>query len=308
MKHAYCIIAHQDPVMLHVLVAMLDHPLNDIYIHIDKKVDIRPFLGAKTKWSDVTYLPNRINTEWGGTSQIDVELELFEYASSHGDYSYYHLLSGIDLPLHNQDYIHDFIDNTNYGREFITVNREDEELLRDLEYKTRYYHFFVRNLSDSQHSFSHYWYYYLHAIAVKVQQLLGIRRNYPFEIRKGSNWVSITRQFVAYLLTNKSNIKYIFRNTLCADEIFLQTLLWNSPFREKLYQPEDKIRGNIRNIKWENHKPYIWKVKDYDSLISSRQLFARKFTSQDKDLLLLMAEHIGCRDAVQAILTVSEMH
>lgn len=306
MKHAYCIIAHQDPVMLRVMVAMLDHPLNDIYIHIDKKVDINPFLSISAKQSMVCFLPGRISVEWGGTSQIEVELMLFEYAFNHGDYSYFHMMSGLDLPLYNQDYIHDFIDNKNNGSEFVTINQEDEGYLKDLEYKTRYYHFFVRNLSDSQHSFSHYWHYSLHAIAVKVQQFLGIRRNYPFEIRKGSNWVSITRQFVAYLLTNKNNIKYIFRNALCADEIFLQTLLWNSPFREKLYHPEDHIHGNMRNIMWVNHKPYIWKEKDYDSLLSSRKLFARKFSSQNKDLLLLLAKHNGCLEAVQAVLTASE--
>lgn len=308
MKHAYCIIAHQDPLMLHVLVAMLDHPQNDVFIHVDKKVDIEPFLGAKTRWSNVVYLKDRISVEWGSTSQIDGELLLFDYALYHGDYSYFHLMSGLDLPLQSQDYIHDFMDNKNPGREFVTVNRKDEELLRDLEYKTRYYHFFVRNLSDAQHSFSHYWYFYLHAVTIKIQQALGIRRKYPFELRKGSNWVSISQQFVAYMLSEKNKLKSVFRKTLCADEIFLQTLLWNSPFREKLHQPEDKIHGNVRNIKWVNHKPYVWKKDDYESLISSRKLFARKFTSQDKELLLLIAKHNGCLEAVQAILAASVAH
>lgn len=294
--------------MLRAMVAMLDHPLNDIFIHIDKKIDKKPFQVGKTKWSNVMYLPNRISVEWGGTSLIDVELRMFEYAFYHGDYSYFHLMSGLDLPLHSQDYIHDFMDNKNNGSEFITVNKEDEELLRDLEYKTRYYHFFVRNLSDAQYSFSHYFYYYLHAIAVKVQQILGIRRKYPFELKKGSQWVSVTRQFVAYALSKKNYLKKNFRNTLCSDEIFLQTLLWNSSFRKKLHQPEDKIHGNMRNILWVNHKPYVWKKNDYDYLISSGQLFARKFSSQDKELLLLMAEHNGCLEEVKAILSAQEAH
>ena len=160
-RHAYCIIAHQDPVMLHVMVAMLDHPLNDIYIHIDKKSDINPFLSISAKHSKVCFLPERISVEWGGTSQIDVELLIFEYALSHGEYSYFHMMSGQDLPIKSQEYIHDFMDNQHPNYEFVTVNHPDESYWKDLEYKTRYYHFFVKSLNGNNHSFSHYWHYYL---------------------------------------------------------------------------------------------------------------------------------------------------
>lgn len=299
-RHAYCIIAHQDPVMLHIMVAMLDHPLNDIYIHIDKKVDINPFLDAKTKWSQVLYLPERINVEWGGTSQIEVELLMFEYALNHGCYSYYHMMSGLDLPLQPQEYIHDFFDNKYSGCEFVTVNPHLEK--EDMEYKTRYYHLFVKNLSDTQHSFSHYFYYYLHAITVKVQKFLGVKRKYPFELKKGLHFVSITNSFLSYLLTKKEFILKIFNHTLCADEIFLQSILWNSPFREKLYKREDNVPGNMRKVLWENHKAHVWKESDYENLMSCPELFALKFSSKDPDLLLKMAKHNGCFDVVQLIL------
>ena len=62
-RHAYCIIAHTDPLMLRVLVAMLDHPQNDIYIHIDRRVDIAPFMLVKTRWSKVFFLPQRLAVE-----------------------------------------------------------------------------------------------------------------------------------------------------------------------------------------------------------------------------------------------------
>lgn len=294
--------------MLHVMVAMLDHPLNDIYIHIDKKVDINPFLSITAKQSKVFFLPERISVEWGGTSQIDVEMLIFEYAFNHGDYSYFHMMSGQDLPIKSQDYIHDFIDNVHPHCEFVTVNQQSEAYKKDLEYKTRYYHFFVKSLSDNNHSFSHYGHYYLHALTIKIQKLLGIKRSYPLELRKSLHFVSISHEFVSYLLSKKAFIRKTFAHTLCGDEIFLQSILWNSPFRERLYKRDDGGVGSMRKVLWINHIPHIWDKSDFPQLVTCQDLFAVKTTSQNPELLLMMAEHIGCRDAVQAILTASEMH
>ena len=305
MKHAYCIIAHQDPIMLRVMVATLDHPLNDIYIHIDKKVDITPFERVQTKWSKMVFLPERISIEWGGTSQIEAELLVFEYAFRHGSYSYYHMMSGQDLPLQSQDYIHNFFDNKFPGYEFVDVETEDGAHQKDVEYKTRYYHYFVKNLSDTQHSFSHYWHYYLHSLTIKIQKLIGVKRRYPFELKKSIHFVSISSEFVSYLLSRKEFIRKAFAHTLCADEIFLQTLLWDSPFREQLFIRKDNGPGSMRKVLWENGKARVWRKDDYEYLIAGPELFALKFTSQDKDLLLLLAEHNGCTDAVKAILHFS---
>ena len=43
MKHAFLIIAHDNPELLKVLVDLLDHPDCDIFIHIDLKSDIEQF-------------------------------------------------------------------------------------------------------------------------------------------------------------------------------------------------------------------------------------------------------------------------
>ena len=49
-----------------------------------------------------------IKVYWGDISLVKVEYLLFESALSHGPYAYYHLLSGTDLPIKSQDYIHAF--------------------------------------------------------------------------------------------------------------------------------------------------------------------------------------------------------
>lgn len=301
-RHAYCIIAHTDPVMLRVMVAMLDHPLNDIYIHIDRRVDITPFLAVKTHWSKVCFLPERLAVEWGNTVQIDTEMLIFEYACNNGPYSYYHMMSGQDLPLKSQEYIHHFMDEEHPHCEFVTVNDENPDYRKDLEYKTRYYHFFVKSLSDTNHSFSHYWHYGLHGLAIAVQKLLGVRRKYPFELKKSLHFASITHEFLTYLLSKKAFIKKTFAHTLCCDEVFLQSILWNSPFRDHLYTRADGGVGSMRKVVWIKHKAHIWKKDDIDDLLSFPELFALKFTSGDPELLLQIAEHNGCLEAVQSIL------
>ena len=100
-KHAYLIIAHNKFEQLKMLCEMLDFEQNDIYMHIDAHVtdfdadSFRPSLRhSKMKFAERT----RVN--WGGYSQIQAELNLLKAAAnSREDYSYYHLLSGADLPL-----------------------------------------------------------------------------------------------------------------------------------------------------------------------------------------------------------------
>lgn len=42
-RHAYCIIAHNDPYCLQALVNMIDDDRNDIFIILDKKANYRDF-------------------------------------------------------------------------------------------------------------------------------------------------------------------------------------------------------------------------------------------------------------------------
>ena len=54
----------------------------------------------------------------GGYSMINAELQLLKYATLQGNYLYYHLLSGEDLPIKTQDDIHDFFEE-HQGKEFV---------------------------------------------------------------------------------------------------------------------------------------------------------------------------------------------
>ena len=66
-KHAYMIVAHNQFFLLQKLCQLLDDPRNDLFIHIDAKVnDFDPkMLTSAVKYSEITFV-DRISISWGG--------------------------------------------------------------------------------------------------------------------------------------------------------------------------------------------------------------------------------------------------
>jgi hypothetical protein len=61
----------------------------------------------------------------------------------------------------------------------------------------------------------------------------------------------------------------------------MQTLCWNSPFREKLFSTASDGEGCMRCIGWKDDELIDWCAADYDTLSATSALFARKFNSKD---------------------------
>ena len=116
MKHAYLILAHGSFDLLRLLISRLDDERNDIFVHLDKKVKVLPELHAEH--AGLYFTEERVDVCWGDWTVVEAEYVLFAAAVARGPYQYYHLLSGVDLPVKSQDYIHDFCD-THQGTEFI---------------------------------------------------------------------------------------------------------------------------------------------------------------------------------------------
>lgn len=118
------IMAHNEWDILQKLVALLDDERNDIFVHIDKKVTCP--LELSTSKATLRFVPHkqRVDVQWGRCSQIKADITLLEYAHSFGPYAYYHLLSGVDLPIKSNNYIHDFFDkNSRLGGGIYRVYR-----------------------------------------------------------------------------------------------------------------------------------------------------------------------------------------
>lgn len=163
-KHAYLIIAHNKFEQLKMLCEMLDFEQNDIYIHIDAHVtdfdadSFRPALRhSKLEFAERT----RVN--WGGYSQIQAELNLLKAAADSGeDYSYYHLLSGADLPLRPAQEIWDFFEQR--GTEFIHFSAHDFAVEERTQERAKCYHLLQEKVGRPTG-----WLYYLERGLVEAQ-------------------------------------------------------------------------------------------------------------------------------------------
>lgn len=109
MRHGFLIIAHNQWWQLRELIKALDAEGHDLYIHVDKKAkdfNIADFNGI-TRYSPV-YFFSEYEVFWGGFSQVQTELFLFE-KSFQQKYDYYHLISGADLPIKSNREIDAFL-------------------------------------------------------------------------------------------------------------------------------------------------------------------------------------------------------
>lgn len=279
-KHAYLIMVHKQPELLKRLMLLLDDERNDLYIHVDKKMSAfnRRQYEALMKKSAVFWV-KRTNVKWGDYSQINCELLLLKEAIK-TEHSYYHLLSGMDLPLKKQNEIHDFFEMYN-GLEFVDEDYEsiDDSILE----RIRYYHFLCDKKGKR--------YQYVKTKIRDIQQnLLGINRIRKYEnvcFQKGRNWFSITHELAVWVVKKEKWIKKVFGNSSCGDEMFLQTVVRNSAFAKKICNhvtmPEVP---DTRYIDWGRGEPYVFREYDYLELKNAPGLFARKFDIDlDKNII-----------------------
>lgn len=283
IKHAYLIIAHNELKILQLLISALDDELNDIYVHIDKKAS---FDGRelRTTQSDLFVLPIRMDARWGDFSLVEVEMLLFREAYLKKPYGYFHLLSGVDFPIKSQDYIHDFC-NTHQGMEFIGIAQNVSQ--KELDWRSQHWFMFARDFQSSNLIKKA-----LRGMLARLQTLIGYRRT-KLQVKKGAQWCSITAEFVNYLLQNERQIRKMFNHTYCPDELFIQTLCWNSPFRNRIYDFTDEFEGCKRYIKWEKGVLCPLEKDDIEVMLQSSKWFARKFSTENMCLIKEVLKRIG---------------
>lgn len=277
-KHAYLIIAHNEFYILERLLKLLDDKRNDIYLHIDKKVknfDFQYFINLVKKGN--LYFTPRIDVGWAMDTQIRCELLLLKEATKK-KYDYYHLLSGVDLPLKNQNEIHSFFDSCGYKNfvHFCYHHPVDDHIIE----RVKYHHLFMKNIR-SNNRYKLIISQKMHSIILKVQKLFKYSRIKGKEdmFYYGANWFSITDELARYVLSQEKFIWKNFKNTSCADELFLQTVVYHSGFYKKLYLYDDDNYAQImRAVDWKRGAPYTYRENDFNELMDSGMLFARKFS------------------------------
>ena len=318
-KHAYLILAHNELNMLKLLIKSLDDVSNDIYVHIDAKT--KSFYSDEfeklTRFSELIFV-KRMKVYWAGFSSVKAIILLMREANSKKQYEYYHLISGVDIPLMTQNEIHNFINSVDNDKEFVNISSTSMQelnkkvkksnigLIRKFLYLFRYesskygilYFFNQKNFGFARKGFWGKLISIVERINIALQQLSGIENNKNLPIYYGSSWYSISHNLVTYILINETWIVKHFKYCGCSDEIFLQTLIKKNKLSENL-----SINGNMRYIDWKRGSPYTFRIKDYEELINSNCFFARKFsTSVDKEIIKKLYYRLLPHEVVDSIL------
>ncbi|MBR0697926.1 hypothetical protein JQ553_32385 [Bradyrhizobium lablabi] len=231
MNIAYLILAHSHSDQLSRLVRQLQSPAADMFVHIDARVEIGPFVHAVG--SDAHFIANRIPIYWGDYSLISAALVLMETAlAAPRRYDYLVLISGADYPLRSAPEIENFFSENN-GLQFIdSVAMPSAAAAKPLSRLTTY-----KGRPGP-----------LGSCAGKGRRLLGgfglmpKARNYKKYFGElmpcaGNQWWALTRDACAYVqkfAADHPRLMRFYKNTHVPDEMVFQTILANSPFRSNM--------------------------------------------------------------------------
>lgn len=288
MKFAYMIMAHNNQAQLELLLKLLDAEENDIFLHIDKKnKDINDVNIRRNVKRAKIHVYRKYKVYHADISQTKCQIYLLEEASK-TFHDYYHLISNADLPLKNNNVISSFFEN-NKGKQFIHF--EDKAFCN--KDNCIYYHFFFSWHSAAKSRMIRCCLEKMEDISLAIQKRIKVNR----EFYCGANWYSITHELARDFCLHRKEILKKVRWTICSDELVLQTFVrcisQNKYFIYKETDDDSDYTSLERAIDWKRGEPYVWRSCDYDELMSSTSLFARKFDSNiDKDIVIRISDYL----------------
>lgn len=275
MKEVFLIHAHKDVDQLNALVEQLHDDDFLIYVHLDSKWDIDP---ARVHPAARLVAP-RLEVRWAHYTQVAATLNsLRQIVREVPEFDKVIFLSAQDFPL---------LPNARLKQELAAL--ADRELLDVVP---------LREGEGGWPANFRYQYFYSEAggrfarcacsAANKLLRLAGATRKLPggMEPWGGSSWWALSRGCIAELLARlerEPRLARFFRTVQCPDEIFFQTLIMNSPRRERV------LGRNFRHIQWPEQgapNPKVLDEHDFDRIAAARAHFCRKLDSQASSGLL----------------------
>jgi hypothetical protein len=285
MKIAYIILAHSNINHIKRLVGSLNDEHSTFVIHFDKNSSKKEFSRLKTYFLDYQniHFTKRIKCYWGDFSLVRATLECIKHLFDRDvDFDYCILLSGADYPLVNKEEIKKFFMENN-GKQYIQYFNPSDVWGSDD--RTDYFHF-NKHCYSKKKSLINY-------IITKFQLILkkiNLKRNSrPFkQFYGGGQWWCLSKDCLLYILdfTNKHKKSVsFFKRVHIPDELFFQTILVNSHYNNQI------VNNNLRYIDWSAiPAPKILGVDDFQSIINSKKLFARKFNNNVDGKIISMID------------------
>ena len=140
-----------------------------------------------------------------------------------------------------------------------------------------YYHFFAPLIARCNINYLNKWFKRVENGIINIQKKRGIDR----QLYCGANWYSITHDLAEEFCMHRKEIINKVRWSISSDECVLQTF-YRLMAKGSYELFDDNIdeydhRAAMREIDWHRGKPYVWRDEDFDFLINSEMMFARKF-------------------------------
>ncbi len=272
MKQAFLITAYKDAASLQEL-AQLFTQIGYVYIHIDKKS--RTITDADIE--KLNELPcctaiRKYDIKWGGFNHVKAIMELLMMAVSNEDVSFIHMLTGEDYPIVSlKELDAQFLEDEHIYMSYIAP----EQLPETVTVRYRYYNWFQdRNVKNKV-------LWSLQNLTVQLQKKAGVFRERIGEfdrIYKGLVYISLPKKAAAYVVEYVARHEDFWNDLYkcqVPEEFLFQTLFMNHPKWSALV-----INRELRYMDWsrgDGASPCYLTVEDFDAVISSGCVFARKF-------------------------------
>lgn len=273
MKQGLLITAYKNIQHLKHIINHFDDNFS-FYIHIDKKSTVTDDeLDKIKKDKKKIFISRAYTTNWGGVNHLKCTLLLLKEALLDKDIEYIHLISGHDFPIKPASYFTTFLQK-HKGKQFIEQFPMPAKVWENGGMdRLEYYNF--HDIIDSKEKYG-----WLNHKLISLQKKIGFKRRLNFgncDLHGGSTWWSLSYDCCEYIynftIKNPTFLKQ-FNYTFCAEEIFFQTIIMNSPFKDLV------INNNLRHIVWEfrnGNIPAVLDESDFNEMMHSKQLFARRF-------------------------------
>jgi hypothetical protein len=281
MNIAMLVLVHKNQKQTERLIRHLSKDFS-LYVHIDKK---SPVILDKTGGVRIYKI---FKTYWGSFNIVKATLFLLReaYKNNHDRYV---LISGQDLPITT---------NTKIKR-FFEKNEKDYIEMMKLPYKIGNYDSDLNRVLCYWPSIKVRWKYRKNIVSEIIYLAKEFflnctvnlkKRPLDYEFYGGAQWFNLTRDtagnMLHYLERNPAYIKR-YHLTRVSDEIFFQTLV-------KLLNIDTK-NEHLRCIDWETGPEYprVFTKEDFDRIMGSGALFARKFDERtDNEIINMIYTHI----------------
>lgn len=269
------ITAYRDLEWVLDLIGRFDDGRFAVFVHVDRKTDRaerQRFETACAELGCVASVRSDLVVNWGGFNHLKAALLLARQALSHR-VDYLHFITGQDYPVKPIDTIvATGATQVNYLHTFPLPS--DRTWQADAGGLARVDRFRPYDRFDYRTTYG----YRAIKLFQRAQKILPVRRRLPdLPLYGGSSYWSLTRDCVAYLLgylDENPRLMRRFEHTFTPEEILPQTVLMNSSFASTI------VNDNLRYLVWERRhgsKPAILDGSDFDDIVASSALFARKF-------------------------------